>query len=83
MVLREILDHARAAGIQKLTSTYFPTDRNKLVVDHYARLGFTKAGEEETGQTRWELLVESADPESAPMKVVSQGFTAAKEKSLI
>jgi FkbH-like protein len=77
LVLREILEHARAAGIHKLFGTYRPTDRNKLVVDHYAKLGFTKTGEEESGLTRWELLVEGAEPESAPMKVVSNGFAAA------
>ena len=82
MVLREILEHARAAGIFKLSGTYRPTDRNKLVSDHYARLGFSQVAEEETGVTRWELLVESADPESAPMNVVSRGFAAAKEISL-
>jgi FkbH-like protein len=82
MVLRQVLEHARAAGIRKLTGTYRPTDRNKLVMDHYAKLGFTKVWEEETGLTRWELLVEGADPESAPMKIVSQGFTVAREKSL-
>jgi FkbH-like protein len=78
MVLREILEHARAAGIRKLAGTYRPTDRNKLVVDHYARLGFTKVGEDESGLTRWELLVEGAEPESAPMRVVSQGFAEAR-----
>jgi FkbH-like protein len=78
MVLREILDHARVFGIRKLAGVYRPTDRNKLVVDHYARLGFTKVGEEETGLTRWELLVEKADQQSAPMKVVSQGLAFAR-----
>jgi FkbH-like protein len=75
MVLREILAHASAAGIRKLTGAYLPSDRNKLVVDHYAKLGFTKVQEDESGLTRWELLVEGADPESAPMEVVSQGFS--------
>ena len=82
MVLREILEHAHAAGIRKLVGTYRPTDRNKLVVDHYARLGFTKVKESESGETRWELLVDGADPERAPMKVVSQGFAPAPEKAL-
>ncbi len=77
MVLHEIeiLEHARAAGIHKLTGAYRPTDRNRLVVDHYAKLGFTKVEEEESGLTRWELPVEGADPESVPMKVVSHGFS--------
>ena len=82
MVLREILEHARAAGVSKLTGVYRPTDRNKLVVDHYVKLGFTPVSEEPTGPTRWELPVESADPESAPMKVVSQGFVEMEKESL-
>jgi len=81
MVLREILGHARAAGVYKLCGIYCPTDRNKLVADHYPRLGFTKVDEESSGLTRWELLVEGAEPESAPMKVISQGFLAPWEKS--
>jgi FkbH-like protein len=82
MVLREILKHARMAGIQRLTGMYKPTERNQLVVDHYARLGFTKVDEEESGLTRWELPVDAPEPVSAPMKVVSQGFAAATENSL-
>lgn len=81
MVLREILDHARTAGVEKLTGTYHPTDRNKLVVDHYAKLGFTKLREEESGLTHWELLVEGASPESGPMRVVSRGFLLSAEKA--
>ena len=45
MVLREILEHARAAGIRKLVGVYRPTERNMLVIDHYAKLGFTEVGE--------------------------------------
>jgi FkbH-like protein len=74
MVLREILEHGRARGIRKLCGTYIPTERNSLVVDHYAKLGFKKVGEESSGRTHWELTVEGADPEIAPMKVISQGF---------
>jgi predicted enzyme involved in methoxymalonyl-ACP biosynthesis len=80
MVLREILKHARAADIEKLSGVYLPTERNRLVVDHYQRLGFTKVAEEESGITRWELLVAGANPEMAPMKVISNGFAVATEK---
>ena len=79
MVLREILKHARAAGIQKLIGTYRPTDHNSLVIDHYANLGFTKVAENESGTTYWILEVSKADPEDAPrhapMKVISQVLT--------
>jgi FkbH-like protein len=83
MVLREILDHARAAGVHKLSGTYLPSDRNKLVVDHYQKLGFTKVEEDASGVTRWEMSVVDADPEPSPMKVVSQGFVEAREKSIL
>jgi FkbH-like protein len=75
MVLREILEHARAAGVHKVKGVYRPTERNKLVIDHYAKLGFTKVLEEASGVTRWELAVSGAVPESAPMKVVSHVIT--------
>jgi FkbH-like protein len=72
MVLHEILRHAKAAGIRTLTGIYSPTDRNKLVVDHYAKLGFTLLGVEGSGSTQWQLLVDGAAPEMAPMKIISQ-----------
>jgi FkbH-like protein len=80
MVLREILKHARAANVRKLSGVFCPTERNGLVLDHYQRLGFTKVTEDLSGLTRWELLVVDADPEPAPMKVVSDGFPIVMEK---
>jgi FkbH-like protein len=82
MVLREVLCHARANGIRKLAGAYRPTDRNQLVADHYAKLGFTKVGEQDSEFTRWELLVDGADPKRAPMQVVSQGFIPAQKNPL-
>jgi FkbH-like protein len=80
MVLRKIVEHARAVGIHKLIGIYRPTERNKLVIDHYAKLGFNKVREEESGLTEWELLVESTTNwEGLPMNVVSTGFTIAAE----
>jgi FkbH-like protein len=83
MVLREVLEHAKAAGIQMLLGTYRPTDRNALVVDHYSKLGFTKIGEDRNGVTRWELNVEGVMPEPAPMKVVSTGFSADEKRAAV
>jgi FkbH-like protein len=81
VVLREIREHARAAGIYKLIGIYRPTDRNKLVADHYAKLGFNKTGEDTSGATHWELVVNDADQASAPMKIVSKGFAGKPNKS--
>jgi FkbH-like protein len=76
MVLRKILEEARAAGIRKVRGTYRPTDRNKLVSEHYAMLGFTKISDESGGLTLWELAVNAELPPLAPMKVVSRDFPA-------
>jgi predicted enzyme involved in methoxymalonyl-ACP biosynthesis len=76
MVLREILRHARAAKVEKLIGIYKPTERNQLVADHYAKLGFTRVEQDPQAQTRWELRVEGACPESAPMRVVSADLPA-------
>jgi FkbH-like protein len=82
MVLREILEHARAAGITKITGTYIPSEKNKLVIEHYSKLGFTKVHEDASGLTQWELAVDGAEPDLAPMKIVSQGFSLEKESTL-
>jgi len=74
VVLREILEHARRSGIRKLIGTYHRTDRNKLVEDHYSKLGFTLTSTEADATTTWELDVESAAVEAAPMTVRSVGF---------
>jgi len=82
MVLNEMLDHARAAEIRKLIGVYKPTDRNKLVVEHYAKLGLSQTTKEVDGITRWEFSVGHAAVESVPMTVISKGFVSAKEETL-
>jgi FkbH-like protein len=72
MVLREILKHAAASGITKINGLYVPTERNKLVVDHYSKLGFTQVAQRADGATSWELLVDGAQPDLAPMTVISE-----------
>ncbi|MDQ2773929.1 MAG: HAD-IIIC family phosphatase [Acidobacteriota bacterium] len=78
MVLRHILEHAKRQGIHKLIGIYKPTDRNKLVEDHYSKLGFTEIQKSEDGTTLWELNVETADVQGAPMNVRATGFEMAE-----
>ena len=78
VVFRELLEHARVAGIYKLLGTYRPTERNQLVVDHYAKLGFTEVHQQQSGQTEWEFPVDSKTGwDLVPMNVVSTGFPIA------
>jgi FkbH-like protein len=73
MVLREIAWHAQRAGLRRLIGQYRPTDRNIMVREHYAKLGFTRLAETEDGATDWEIHLPVATP-PAPMNVKRVGF---------
>lgn len=75
MVLRELCRAARSAGIATLVGLFRPTDRNGLVRDHYAGLGFTLLDRAEDGTTRWTLDTDAAIP-AAPMRVRRAGEEA-------
>jgi len=67
--LQEIVFHARRRGIRHLIGTYHPTERNKLVEDHYPKLGFERLGEESDGSVHWLLDVALRQEESVPMTI--------------
>jgi FkbH-like protein len=68
MTLLALLDQAKKEGVRKLIGTYIPTDRNKLVEDHYTKLGFRLVKTQNQAST-YELDVASAVVEGAPMSV--------------
>jgi FkbH-like protein len=68
MVLREILMQAREAGIETLVGVYRPSEKNAMVRDHYAKLGFAKLREEADGTTIWTLPC-ATEIAAAPMAV--------------
>ncbi len=72
-VLREIISHARARGIQKLVGVYVPTVRNGLVRDHYEKLGFELVEKNPDGSSSWELST-TVEIAPGPMTVDSNGF---------
>jgi FkbH-like protein len=74
MVLREVLEHARRSGIDTLVGIFIPSERNQMVAEHYAKLGFAKTRVTASGTTEWKLSVDGAIVKSAPMNVVSHGF---------
>jgi FkbH-like protein len=75
-VLRELMDQARALGIVRIFGTYLPTERNSLVKDHYAKLGFVESEGSIDGSTHWSLNVDARSDVSLPMKVVRIGMDA-------
>jgi FkbH-like protein len=74
MVLLEILAHAKRKGIARLVGVYRPTERNKLVENHYANLGFRQIRRDADDATVWQMDVESAMVSGAKMMVRSTGF---------
>ena len=67
-MLCEVLRQARQHGIGRLVGLYRPTDRNGMVREHYAKLGFAPAGEDADGTTRWQLATDTV-VEGGPMAV--------------
>jgi|CXWL01.1.fsa_nt_gi FkbH-like protein len=55
-VLNELVRRARDSGCGSLRGAYIPTEKNGLVKNHYASLGFRKADE------AWELTLDSFVP---------------------
>jgi len=68
-VLDEIVRNASVQGIRKLIGTYLPTPRNKLVEEHYGRLGFDLLERADDGATRWELAVDKYLSRNPPITV--------------
>ena len=68
-VLDVLATSGRARGVTRLVGLYIPTDRNGMVRDHYARLGFEPAGTEH-GADRWHLGLADYVPRKPPMRVV-------------
>jgi predicted enzyme involved in methoxymalonyl-ACP biosynthesis len=68
-ILQELLLLARRRGIDRIIGTYHPTERNKLVEDHYEKLGFALVERREDGSTVWQLSVADAPIETLPLQI--------------
>jgi FkbH-like protein len=67
-VCNRIAADARAAGARRIVGDYVPTDRNGIVADLYARLGF-KAVESSGPGSRWALDLAEFAPFDVPARV--------------
>lgn len=67
--LNFLVSRAREAGVRALIGEYLRTERNGMVKDHYARLGFTPI-EVEEHRSLWRLEVDSFVPVDTPIEVV-------------
>ncbi|HUB43799.1 MAG TPA: HAD-IIIC family phosphatase [Acetobacteraceae bacterium] len=58
-MLGELLRAARVDGVARLIGVYRPTERNGMVRDHYANLGFGEIDRRADGTTYWELATDA------------------------
>ena len=61
-VMNSLFEAAAQAGIEKIRSTYLPTDRNGMVSDFYSRLGFTVVDENDDGSVTYSCVVKDYEP---------------------
>jgi len=66
-VLDQLVEVARAAGIERMRGRYVPTKKNGLVSRHYERLGFRLNEELGEGTTSWELSLNEHAASDAPI----------------
>ncbi len=67
-ICNRLAQEARAAGAHRLIGEFIPTDRNGIVADLYARLGFQPAESAGPG-SRWVLDLEAFVPFDVPTRV--------------
>ena len=68
-MLNHLVSRAREAGARALIGEYLRSDRNGMVKDHYARLGFTPL-EVDDHRSVWRLEIDSFVPVGTPIEVV-------------
>jgi FkbH-like protein len=70
LVLAAVAEAARKAGASRLKGTYIPTKKNGLVVEHFAKLGFTRTGDVPDGGTTWVLDLSNYVAPELPMQII-------------
>jgi FkbH-like protein len=66
--LLHIVTAARALGATAVTGTYLPTAKNRMVADHYGKLGFTQTDAGADGSSRWRLELADYVAPDLPMR---------------
>jgi FkbH-like protein len=80
LLCNEVVERARAMGLESLRGIFIPSGRNELVREHYRGLGFTEitdppAGDGE-GASHWRLDLEAYQPFDVAITVVSPAAAA-------
>jgi FkbH-like protein len=68
-VLAHLAAAAAAAGARALVGRYLPSAKNKMVADHYRKLGFDKTGDLAAGGAVWRLDLAGYSAPELPMRI--------------
>jgi len=67
--LNLLVDEARRRGYRAVIGEFRPTEKNGLVRDHYAKLGFEEDGTDDAGGSFWRLPIENYVPTQTHIKI--------------
>jgi len=67
--LAHLVAAARDEGAERIIGLYIPSAKNRMVEDHYEKLGFAREGDLAEGGTRWVLAIEAYSPPELPMRI--------------
>ena len=65
-------DRAKEKGINTIFGYYYPTAKNGMVKELFAKFGFDKISEDENGNTVWELKTSGYEPKNRHILVNPQ-----------
>ncbi len=81
-VLARIAAAARSGGASALTGRYIPSAKNKMVADHYAKLGFECIDGDAGGETVWRLDLGTYVAPDLPMRIDATTSPVSKDDVL-
>jgi FkbH-like protein len=63
-MLDTLVSDAKKKGLESIIGYYYPTPKNGMVKDFYARMGFEKIDEDDKGNTTWKLDLNGYEPKN-------------------
>jgi FkbH-like protein len=72
IVMNFLVEQARAMDITVITGRYAPTEKNGLVSNLYATMGFEKTAESEDGSTEWRLVLDRFELRETTIKIIDE-----------
>ena len=68
-MLDTLVDEAKQQGITRIVGYYYPTAKNNMVRELYAKFGFAKISEDADGNTVWELSTENYQKQNHVIRI--------------